>query len=260
MVLPVKRARKRVDLFSSLPPGSILDFPAGGGEESSQLVRMGYQAFAADLFLPKPKPRGVFYVQADANRVFPFREESFDYVLSREGIEHLEYQAEFIRECARVLKPSGKLVITTRNVLHLYGRLSYMLSGQRILGRGFINEIQTPRFLGNARAYHGHAFLIDYFRLRYLLRLSGFDRIEVFTDRYSSSSIALAWMVPLMRAIFALSVRGSIRKDLRKGKHHAYGSVFKELKAHVFSPALLFGKRMIVMATKMPSQIPADVG
>jgi hypothetical protein len=74
MVLPVKRARKRVDLFASLPPGSILDFPAGDGEESSELVRMGYQAFAADLFLPKPKPHGVFYVQADANRVFPFRD------------------------------------------------------------------------------------------------------------------------------------------------------------------------------------------
>jgi SAM-dependent methyltransferase len=253
MVLPVKHAGKRGDLFSSLPPGRLLDFPAGSGKESNQLVGMGYQAVAADLFIPKPKLHGVFYVQADANRVFPFQEESFDYVLSREGIEHLEYQAQFIRECARVLKPSGRLVITTPNVLHLYGRLSYMLSGQRILGRGFINEIQTPRFLSNAKAYHGHAFLIDYFRLRYLLRLSGFDRIEVFTDRYSPSSIALAWMVPFMYAIFALSVRKSIRKDRSKGKHHSYGSVFKELAAHVFSPALLFGKRMIVVATKAPS-------
>jgi len=30
-------------------------------------------------------------------------------------------------------------------------------------------------------------------------------------------------------------------------------SVFKELAAHVFSPALLFGKRLIIVATKASS-------
>jgi len=99
-----------------------------------------------------------------------------------------------------------------------------LLSGQRILARGVINEVQTPRFVGNGKVYHGHAFLIDYFRLRYLLKLSGFDRIEVFTDRFSPSSIALA---P------------------------------KEIADHVFSAALLFGKRLIVVATKAPATTPA---
>jgi len=249
MALVVKRGGRRRELFSSMPAGTILDFPAGDGDQSRQLAAMGYRPVLADLFAPAQSRDGFRWVQADANRIFPFQNGSFDYVLSREGIEHLEYQAQFIRECARVLKPSGKLVLTTPNVLHLHARLSYLLSGQRVLGRGVINEIQTPRFAGDGRMYHGHAFLIDYFRLRYLLKLSGFDRIEVFTDRFSPSSLALAPMVPILYGAYALSVRRSIRKDRSKGKRHEYGSLFKEVAEHVFSPAMLFGKRLIIVAT-----------
>ncbi len=253
MALMVKRGGRRSELFSSLPAGRILDFPAGDGNQSRELAAMGYRPVSADLFAPARSPGGFDYVLADANRIFPFQSESFDYVLSREGIEHLEYQAQFIRECARVLKPGGKLVLTTPNVLHLHSRLSYLLSGQRILARGVINEIQTPRFMGDGKVYHGHAFLIDYFRLRYLLKLSGFERIAVFTDRFSPSSIALAPLVPILYGAFALSVRRSIRKDRAKGKLHSYGSVFKEIAGHIFSAALLFGKRLVVVATKAPA-------
>ncbi|HUN99127.1 MAG TPA: class I SAM-dependent methyltransferase [Bradyrhizobium sp.] len=250
MVLLVKRGGSRSELFSTLPPGKILDFPAGDGKESRELAAIGFLPISSDLFAPAQKPDDFRYVQADANRTFPFRSASFDYVLSREGIEHLEYQAQFIRECARVLKPSGRLVLTTPNVLHLYSRLSYLLSGQRTLVRGVINEIQTPRFVGEDKVYHGHAFLIDYFRLRYLLKLAGFDQLEVFTDRFSPSSIALAPLVPIMYGAYAMSVRRSIRKDRNKRKSLSYGTVFSDIAGHVFSAAILFGKRLIVVATK----------
>jgi SAM-dependent methyltransferase len=250
MALLIKRNRRKDDLFSSIPPGTILDIPAGDGNESRDLATSGFQVVSADLFAPAQSVDGLRYVRADANRMFPFRSDSFDYVLSREGIEHLEHQAQFIRECARVLKPGARLILTTPNVLHLNSRVSYMLSGQRTLARGVVNEIQTPRFVGDGNIYHGHAFLIDYFRLRYILKLSGFDQIDVFTDRYSPSSIALAPLVPFLYAAYAVSVRKSIRKDRSKHKNHSYGSVFDEISRHILSPALLFGKRLIVLATK----------
>jgi len=40
-------------------------------------------------------------------------------VLSREGIEHLENQMGFLRNCARVLAPGGRIVIITSNMMHL---------------------------------------------------------------------------------------------------------------------------------------------
>src|SRR5271155_1832020 len=117
MAVTVRRAGRHDELFSSLAPGRILDIPAGDGNESRDLTALGFQVVSADLFAPARGLDGCRYVQADANFNFPFRDQSFDYVLSREGIEHLEYQAQFVRECARVLKPAGKLVLTTPNVL-----------------------------------------------------------------------------------------------------------------------------------------------
>lgn len=45
----------------------------------------------------------------------PFPDESFDVVLMIEVIEHVEGDAQTIREVARVLKPGGRLIVTTPN-------------------------------------------------------------------------------------------------------------------------------------------------
>jgi SAM-dependent methyltransferase len=250
VILRVKQAGKQVDLFSRMLPGRLLDFPVGRGRQSAQLVGLGYRVVGADLFASADARLSLPCVRADGNVSFPFKDESFDYVLSREGIEHLEHQAGFIRECIRVLRAGGSLLLTTPNMMHLNARLSYLLVGQRILRRGLVNEVQTLRNVEGGKFYHGHAFLIDYFRLRYLLRLAGFTRIEVFTDRYSPTSIALSWLVPILFAATMLSIRMSIRKKRSKGNLRSYNPIFSDIVRHVFSPALLFGKRMIVTAEK----------
>ena len=66
-----------------------------------------------DLF-PREKFRGVL---ADASAPLPFRDASFDAVVSMEGTEHFENQATFLRECARVLRRAGKLILASPNVL-----------------------------------------------------------------------------------------------------------------------------------------------
>lgn len=56
-------------------------------------------------------------VVADASRL-PFPDESFDLVFHRSVAEHFEEPAGPIRECARVLRPGGKLVFLTPNRWH----------------------------------------------------------------------------------------------------------------------------------------------
>lgn len=246
--------------------GRVLDIPAGAGGESARLAAMGFEVVGADLFPPRgpaaSATRDAFapaaaspatrWVLADCNAPLPFRTAVFDAVLSREGIEHLENQAGFVRECARVLRPGGRLILTTPNVMHLSARLAMLLTGQRTMRRGLANEVETLRARTAGRFYHGHAFLIDYFRLRYLMRLAGLGAIEVYTDRLSPSSLALGWMTPVMYAASRMSVAAFRRKARQHRRALAPPEVTAEILRHAFSPALLFGKRMIVSAVREP--------
>lgn len=45
----------------------------------------------------------------------PFRDQSFDVLVSIETIEHLEKPGQFIAECRRLLRPNGTLVLSTPN-------------------------------------------------------------------------------------------------------------------------------------------------
>ncbi|HUY27118.1 MAG TPA: class I SAM-dependent methyltransferase [Candidatus Binataceae bacterium] len=238
-------------LFATLPPGLVLDIPAGGGEQSAALARLGYRVVSADLFANGSGTPSWSWVRADANRTMPFRDAVFDYVLCREGIEHLEGQMAFVRECARVVKPGGKLVVTTPNVMHLSGRASAFLTGQRNLRRGLVNEVQSLRARNGTRFYHGHVFLLDYFRMRYILRVCGFDRLEVYTDSLSPTSVAMAPLVPLLWGAMKFSVAVSNRKVRPRGLRPPDPEVTRALMRDVLSPALLFGRRMIVVAERV---------
>jgi SAM-dependent methyltransferase len=250
MDVMVKCGGRIAGVFSRMDAGRVIDIPAGAGAESRTLEGLGYWVCSIDLFPDSQGGERQRWVCADANATFPIRDGVFDYVLSREGIEHLENQNGFVRECARVLKPGGRLVITTPNVMRLSARVSQFLSGQRSLHRGLANEVQTLRGGAGARLYNGHIFLIDYFRMRYILRIAGFDHLRVFTDRYSPTSVALAWCVPLMYAASRFWLWTAARNARRKRRRATPEPVAREMIAHVFSAALLFGKRMIVIAEK----------
>lgn len=248
----VVRRRGRLEgLFGATAPGSVLDIPAGGAVQSRALARLGYRVFSIDLFAPEKRAPGTAWICADANRALPFRDAAFDYVLSREGIEHLEDQMGFLRSCARVLRPGGRIVLTTPNMMHLAARASGFLTGQRNLRRGLINEIQTPRSQKQGPFYHGHVFMLDYYRARYMMRIAGFDRLEVYTDRWSPTSVAMSPIVPILWLAMKFSVAASARNARRPGHLPPPPDVTREIIRHVLSPALLFGKRMIIVAERV---------
>ena len=59
-------------------------------------------------------PENVEFVQATVPPL-PFADESFDYVVSFQVIEHIKRDKEFVREVRRVLKKGGKFIVSTPN-------------------------------------------------------------------------------------------------------------------------------------------------
>jgi ubiquinone/menaquinone biosynthesis C-methylase UbiE len=97
----------------------FLEIGCGLGYFSNKAFKMGAKVTGIDIgpklvvINKKLTPKGNFLV-ASASKL-PFKDSSFDIVLSTEVIEHVDNQDKAIKEMFRVLKGGGTLVITTPN-------------------------------------------------------------------------------------------------------------------------------------------------
>ena len=135
-----------------------------------------------------PTNRRVAYL--DATRRFPFNDDIFDYVYSEHMIEHLEHQSAvfMLRECLRVLKPGGKIRISTPD-LKVYTSLQ---SKEKTASQNFYVDWVTERFMpdvdyckevfliNNAFRAWGHQFLYDRETLKVTMTRIGFEDIKYY--------------------------------------------------------------------------------
>jgi ubiquinone/menaquinone biosynthesis C-methylase UbiE len=80
------------------------------------------------------------FTQADAHHL-PYRDATFDVIVSSETIEHLVDPAAALREMARVCRPGGTLYLTTPNYLNASGL--YVLY-RLMLRNGFAGGASAP--------------------------------------------------------------------------------------------------------------------
>ena len=126
-------------------------------------------------------------LKLDATGTLPFDDCTFDYVFSEHLIEHLEYQdgIQFVRECYRVLKPSGKIRVSTpdfRFLIELYAEKKTELQERYIVWAvdSFLSHIGIYRdtfVINNFFRDWGHKFIYDYKTLRDVLEKCGFINI-----------------------------------------------------------------------------------
>jgi SAM-dependent methyltransferase len=230
--------------------GRVLDLPAGHGEDAAHLHALGYDVVPADLFPEEftAAPPEVTCVPGDMAAPLPFPDGSFEYVLNSEGIEHLTDQYSFLEECFRVLRPGGQLVLTTPNLLSLRGRLAFLLNGNRAL-RSFVDEVTSVWGRDERRLYHGHAFLVNYFQLRYMLRHVGFTLEEVVATRFSWTSLLLSPLIPCVR----WATRRTMARARRRNPDPA---IYDEIARHVFSAAMLYSSNLFLVARRVGDPVP----
>ncbi len=103
-----------------LAPGKrVLDAGCGVGYGAARLELAGGTVLALDsaseaVRCGQGAHSGVRFVQGDCTAL-PFADRSLDLVVCFEVIEHLEAWADLIAEAARVLAPSGVLLVSTPN-------------------------------------------------------------------------------------------------------------------------------------------------
>jgi SAM-dependent methyltransferase len=99
-------------LFSE-PGQRVLDVACGTGFGLAMLRQAGAGAIGIDYSAETLRHQaGV--VQADAARL-PVQSDAFDLVVSFETIEHVPNAAALVQEIRRVLKPGGRLILSTPN-------------------------------------------------------------------------------------------------------------------------------------------------
>jgi SAM-dependent methyltransferase len=222
------------------PKGLCLDLPAGDGANTAGISAAGFEPIGADLFPTLGAPA----IKADWYARLPFADDRFAAVLCSEGIEHHASQTDFLRELARVLALGGTLVITTPNVLSLGARVSTLFNGHHAHNRSPLTEVTQIWGDGEGRMpYIGHAHMVGYFALRFMLWRVGMRIERVATARWGRNSVLLA---PLLWLPVGLGTRRVLRR-IRK----SHPEVHAEILAHVLSPSLMLGKKLIVVARKV---------
>jgi len=225
----------------------VIDIPAGSGYISGVIRQKGATAYYAfDLFPEFFKADGIKCVKADLTRSLPIETGCADYILCQEGIEHLPNQLFALQEFSRILKPEGRLILTTPNISHLRAKLSNLLVESDLYKRLPANELDEVWHAKGGEIYFGHLFLIGVQKLRALARIAGFRIKKIHAVRVSYSSFLLGvlfYPIVVMFNIYAYFKSYGKRKDIdEKVRRNTYDEVFR-LNLH---PTILFGKHLFI--------------
>jgi len=116
-----------LNLLKNEERGRVLDAAAGEGHMTYNLLKMGFIVTPCDINPENFKVEGIKCDKVNLNEKLPYPTNSFDYVVSIETIEHIENPWQLVREFSRVLKPGGKLILTTPNVSNIPSRALYLI-------------------------------------------------------------------------------------------------------------------------------------
>jgi methionine biosynthesis protein MetW len=146
----------------------ILDLACGDGKTSVLIKSIsGGEVVGVDcspVALSSAKKLGIKTKEADVEVDLPFESASFDTVFWGDNIEHIFNPRKTLSEIFRVLRKSGRLVMSTPNSGYWRYRLEYLLTGR----------IPDTEYNGKKFWEWSHIRVFDLKRLREILGIEGF--------------------------------------------------------------------------------------
>ena len=116
------------------PEKKVIDLAAGQGAFSVLLSSLGHDVTAVDADSENWKANEIDLLVANLDSQFSGQlleiKDKFDLAVAIEIIEHLENPFQFVRECSKILKRDGLLVLTTPNVESVYSRIVFLITGR----------------------------------------------------------------------------------------------------------------------------------
>ncbi|UCG79032.1 MAG: class I SAM-dependent methyltransferase [Nitrospirota bacterium] len=120
-ILLVTRGRKRLDLMyvGRLKPGRLLEVGCGNGDRLNKIRKLGWEVEGQDI-----DTKAVNYARKKHNLKIHHGElqglllldSEYDAVVLNHVIEHVHDPVDLLRECHRLLKLGGRLVVVTPNI------------------------------------------------------------------------------------------------------------------------------------------------
>lgn len=150
----------------------ILDVGCGPGNYTALFAHDGNKVTGLDIKDNRDKAYSSFYkFDLYAGKKFPYPDNSFDYVINFDVIEHIPHDKLFVQEMYRVLKKGGKVIVATPNK----NRLASILL--KLIGKGDVfPKVMQEKGVGG-KSVHEREYTKS--ELSKLFSDAGFKKINV---------------------------------------------------------------------------------
>ena len=164
-----KKPLFQTDLFhlQGMEPGNLLEVGCGNGDFLAAAVQSGWQAVGIDFdekAIAVAKAREMSGITASVGDLYSheFVNGAFDAIVMNNVVEHLPDPPQVFKECHRILKDGGRLVMITPNI----DALGFTIYGRHWRG------LEIPR----------HLYIFNGTALRSFAKKAGFRQITVFSS------------------------------------------------------------------------------
>ena len=182
---------KVMEMMGKEPRGSVLDVPTGTGILADRLRKIGFEVSCCDINPAYFSVPELTLNIGDLNQSLPYPNDSFDYLICLDGIEHTENPSNAIREFQRVLKKGGKILLSTPNFLNIERRLRFLFTGT-------FSKIPSHEVIKNiwkGDITMAHLSPLGYPLLKFIMECHGFHILRLEKDRKKPKMV---WLLPLV--------------------------------------------------------------